>query len=75
MRAVRYILDFEWALGFSDASVRICFLSVFALVLVFALLQNKDYVYQGAPDRARWRDLRLWAAALLAIQAGIYLYF
>jgi hypothetical protein len=32
-------------------------------------------VIAGAPDGARWRDLRLWATALVVVQLGIYLLF
>jgi hypothetical protein len=29
-------------------------------------------VYLGAPDRERWRDLRLWAAVIVGVYVLIY---
>ena len=75
MDRLRYILDFQWAAGLSLATARLFFLAFFLLVLVFAVLQRRDYIYAGAPDRARWRDLRLWAAALMVLQIAIYMSF
>jgi len=28
-----------------------------------------------APDQSRWRDVRLWALALVVVQLGIYALF
>ena len=36
------------------------------------LLLSRDYVYLGAPDRERWRDLRLWAAAIVGAYVLVY---
>ena len=75
METLRYVLDFQWAAGLSLATARLFFLAFFLLVLLFAVLQRRDYVYAGAPDRARWRDLRLWSVALIAVQIAIYMSF
>jgi len=72
LEAIRYVLDFQWAAGVSGRGIRLCFVAFFAAVALFALLQSRDYVYAGAPDRARWRDLRLWALAILAGQTTLY---
>lgn len=32
-----------------------------------------DWVFRGAPDRARWRDLRIWAALFIVPYLAIYL--
>ena len=70
---IKYLLDFQWAAGLSDGTVRALFVAFFALTLVFVLLQKREYVYRDAPDQARWRDLRIWAVGILAIQTVIYL--
>ncbi len=51
---------------------RTLFLVFFLLILVGVYLLPADYVFRGAPDRARWRDLRLWALALVIIHAFVY---
>lgn len=40
-----------------------------------SLLVPREEVLRGAPDRARWRDIRLWAVALVTVQLGIYWVF
>ncbi len=46
-------------------------LFVFAGIWVVRL--RREFVYLGAPDQARWRDLRIWAVFLLAIYASVYI--
>lgn len=72
IEGIGYVLDFRWAARLDGVQVRLCFLAFFVAVAVFALSQDRDYVYLGAPDRRRWRDLRLWALAILAVQAALY---
>ncbi|MFQ6038836.1 MAG: hypothetical protein ACE5LV_09495 [Candidatus Aminicenantales bacterium] len=47
----------------------------FAGMALWAWFRPKSYIYRGAPDRRRWRDLRLWATLLLGIQVVLYLVF
>jgi len=51
--------------------------SAFILVslAVGSLLVPREEVLRGAPDRAHWRDIRLWAVALVTVQLGIYWVF
>ena len=50
-------------------------ISFFMIIFIFELYQRRDYVYQGAPDQARWRDLRIWAGLILIAQSALYLIF
>ena len=75
MEMLRAILNFTWAQDLSISTVKICFISFFMLIFIFALYQRRDYVYQGAPDQARWRDLRIWAGLILIAQSALYLIF
>jgi hypothetical protein len=43
-----------------------------ALAGLIPQLLPRDYVYLGAPDRERWRDLRLWAAVIVGVYVLIY---
>jgi len=47
----------------------------FVSVMIWALTRPKDYIFQGAPDRRIWRDLRLWGAAVLSVQIIVYIAF
>ena len=74
MEAIKFVLDFQWAADFSTGTIRAIFIAFFALVLIFVLMQKRDFVYEGAPDDKAWRDLRVWAAAVLVLQGGLYLF-
>lgn len=47
-------------------------LALFAFTAVWVWTLRRDYVYLGAPDQARWRDLRLWATLLLIPYVVVY---
>jgi hypothetical protein len=40
---------------------------------LWATLRPKEYIYQGSPNQARWRDLRIWAVVLALTQILIYI--
>lgn len=71
--ALVWVLDFRWAHGLPTSTARVFFLVFFALVTLFGVHFSRAYVYQGAEDQARWRDLRIWVVVIMAIQTGIYL--
>ncbi len=40
---------------------------------LWAVFRPKEYIYEGAPNKARWRDLRIWAVVLVIIQIIIHI--
>ena len=50
-------------------------MTFFAAVAAFALSSGRAAAMEGAPDLARWRDLRLWAVGVMALQVAIYACF
>ena len=48
---------------------------LFLLLAIGSWLIPKREVMADAPDQARWRDLRWWATALIAVQLMIYFMF
>ena len=48
---------------------------LFLLLGVGSWLVPKKEVFADAPDQSRWRDLRLWATLLIAVQLLIYFQF
>ena len=60
-------LPLEWANYISI----IGFLCLFVLVWLIP----KQAVYEDAPNQSRWRDIRLWATLLIAIQLFLYAVF
>ncbi|MCP2604926.1 hypothetical protein NLC29_02090 [Candidatus Aminicenantes bacterium AH-873-B07] len=47
----------------------------FGGVIIWAWFRPKSYIFEGAPDKRIWRDLRIWATFLLIIQIILYLIF
>ncbi|MCK4422127.1 hypothetical protein KAW18_12000 [candidate division WOR-3 bacterium] len=45
---------------------------IFVGIAIWAVLNPREYIYEGAENRARWRDLRIWAAVLMGIQIAIH---
>ena len=48
---------------------------LFAGLFVLLWCVPKAWLYVGAPDQARWRDVRIWASVLILIQIGLYVIF
>ena len=48
---------------------------LFVGISVAVFTVPKSNVLRGAPDQARWRDIRLWAVALVIVQLIIYAIF
>lgn len=66
-------MDFQWLRHldpmWSVATVIVGYLAL----LAWSSTRSADFVYAGAPDRRRWRDLRLWIAPLILVQIALHL--
>lgn len=53
------------------------YLSILGFLILGALIWRipRHLVYAEAPDQARWRDIRIWATVLVAIQLMLYSIF
>ncbi len=79
MNAIRTLLEFvleplDAALGalpIWSARVAVAALLILPAAAVWRL--GRDRVLRGAPDRARWRDLRIWALLFVVPYLAIYL--
>lgn len=69
------MLNFNWLLDIPMNVVKYIVLLAFIVPLVFALILPRQYIYLGAKDQKKWRNLKWWILALVLIQAGIYLTF
>ncbi len=52
-----------------------CAVGLFVLVGLWAFTLKRSYIYLGAPDQKRWRDLRIWTTLVLLPYIIIYLVF
>ncbi|MBX7166581.1 MAG: hypothetical protein K1X74_09570 [Pirellulales bacterium] len=51
---------------------KVALMGLFISAAIWSMSLKRSFVYLGAPDQARWRDLRLWALAVLAPYVLIY---
>ena len=66
-------MDFQWMRGFGPGWGIALVILGYVGVLVWVLVRPAHVFMRGAPDRRRWRDLRLWIVPVVLIQ--IYLYW
>jgi len=67
LKALKYVLNFEWLSGVSIGAAKNVFLVLFVLIGILVLFIPNDYVYQGVKKRRWWLNLKLWALADLAL--------
>ena len=65
-------MDFAWAGALDLRTVVWITVLAHVVLLVWAVARPREDAYAGAPDRACWRDLRLWIAVIVVLQVGIY---
>jgi len=67
LKALKYVLNFEWLSGVSIGAAKNVFLVLFVLIGILVLFIPNDYIYQGVKKRRWWLNLKLWALADLAL--------
>ena len=65
----------DWLGSISLVWGKVVAVIAFAGIAVWAWRRPRSFIFQGSPDSRRWRDLRLWASILIAVQIVIYLTF
>lgn len=66
---------FEWLNELPAAWANNITVVLFILIAAACFAIPRSSVIADAPTKSRWRDLRWWAVALIAIQLGIYMLF
>ncbi len=66
LKAVRYVLNFDWLAGVSIGAAKYVFLVLFVLIAILVLFVPNDYVYKGVEKRRWWLNLKVWALVDLA---------
>ncbi len=56
-------------------SGKVLIILLYLLLAFWVIKRSKSFIYEGAPTRRKWRDLRLWALVLIGIQVALYLIF
>ena len=71
------VLDsyYQWLSSLPTPWANTITMVMFVVLLTILWSFPKERIYGDAPDRAIWRDLRLWGTLLIALQLGIYTLF
>lgn len=48
---------------------------LYLLLVVWVLRRPKSFILRAAPTKRKWRDLRVWAMLLIALQIFLYIIF
>ncbi len=65
----------EWLMSLSLVWGKVIAIIAFVGIAAWTWMRPKSFIFQGAPDSSKWRDLRVWATILMAVQVVIYLSF
>jgi hypothetical protein len=75
LKALKYVLNFEWLSGLSIGTAKNVFLALFVLIGILVLLIPNDYIYKGLKKRKWWLNLKLWALGDLVLIFVTYYIF
>ena len=65
----------DWLTGLPLWWGKVVAVVFFVGITIWAWRRQRSFIFEGAPDNSRWRDLRIWASLLMGIQIVIYLAF
>jgi len=71
---LRELLEFQWLTGLGLGWATALVVVAYAALLAYGASRSSDFIFEGAPDRRRARDLRLWLAPIVIVQIGLYLW-
>lgn len=71
LKAVHAPID-QWLGGLPMWLAELSAIGLYVLALVWVWVLRSDFVFRGAPDRRPWRDLRIWATAVVIPYIVVY---
>ena len=75
LKAIKYILNFEWLAGVPIGAAKNVFLVLFVLIGILVLLIPNEHIYKGVGKRRWYLNLKLWAVVDLAFIFVTYYVF
>ena len=69
------MLNFDWISGIDIEIAKVLVLMAFIAPLIFAFTLKREYIYKGAEDLKKWRNLKGWILLLTIIMVSVYMYF
>ena len=52
-----------------------CTLGLYAIAVIWVWGLRKEFVFRGAPDMKKWRNLRIWATLVVIPYVAVYILF
>ena len=52
-----------------------CALGLYVIAVIWVWRLKKEFVFRGAPDQNKWRDLRIWATLVVIPYVAVYILF
>jgi len=71
LKSIQHPID-VWLGGVPMWVAMACCLGLFIAALIWVWQLKRDFIYQGSPDQAWWRDLRLWATVVVIPYLAAY---
>lgn len=71
------MLNFDWLSGISQETAKMVFFSLYVFIGLMVLIIPNEYIFQGVAKEERfwYKNLKLWALAVLGVLATIYYLF
>ena len=72
---MKSLLYFEWLAEYHINLASYVMIAAFVFTAIWAWTFRRNYIMAGAPTQRHWRDLRIWAVIMMAVQSALYIYF
>jgi len=59
----------------SSVWAKVIVLALFVVIFILVWILPNDYIFKGAPDRKWYRNLKLWATAIIILYGYLYIRF
>jgi hypothetical protein len=68
-------MSFTWLAGVDLICPVVLTVVAYLALLLWCITRPRQLILRGAPDRSRWRDLRLWILPLILVQIALHWWF
>lgn len=65
----------QWLNSIPLVYAKVAAMSLFLMIVVISWMLPGEFIFSGAPDRKKWRDLRVWGTVIVLLQFIIYALF
>ncbi len=73
LKALHEPID-AWLGSLPMSVAMVCAIGLYLIAIVWVWTLGREFVFRGAPDQKRWRDLRIWATLVVIPYIALYLW-